>query len=43
MSHRSQVFQTIVDEAEADLRELMNIPTITKSSLSRAALPCNSP
>ena len=26
MSHRSKVFQTIVDEAEADLRELMNIP-----------------
>ncbi len=26
MSHRSQVFQTIIDEAEADLRELMNIP-----------------
>ena len=26
MSHRSQVFQTIVDEAQADLRELMNIP-----------------
>ena len=26
MSHRSQVFQSIVDEAEADLRELMNIP-----------------
>ena len=26
LSHRSQVFQTIVDEAEADLRELMNIP-----------------
>ena len=26
MSPRSQVFQTIVDEAEADLRELMNIP-----------------
>ena len=26
MSHRAQVFQTIVDEAEADLRELMNIP-----------------
>ena len=26
MSRRSQVFQTIVDEAEADLRELMNIP-----------------
>ena len=26
MSHRSKVFQTIVDEAEKDLRELMNIP-----------------
>ncbi len=26
MSHRSKVFQTIVDEAEADLRELMGIP-----------------
>ena len=26
MSHRSKVFQQIVDEAEADLRELMNIP-----------------
>ena len=26
MSHRSKVFQKIVDEAEADLRELMQIP-----------------
>lgn len=26
MSHRSQVFQDIIDTAEADLRELMNIP-----------------
>ena len=26
MSHRSKVFQTIYDEAEADLRTLMNIP-----------------
>ena len=26
MSHRSKVFQQIVDEAEADLRELMGIP-----------------
>ena len=26
MSHRSQVFQNIIDEAEADIRELMNIP-----------------
>ena len=26
MSHRSKAFETIIDEAEADLRELMNIP-----------------
>ena len=26
MSHRSKVFQTILDEAEADLRQLMGIP-----------------
>ena len=26
MSHRSKVFQTIIEEAESDLRELMNIP-----------------
>lgn len=26
MSHRSEVFQNIIDEAESDLRELMNIP-----------------
>lgn len=26
MSHRSQVFQDIIDAAEADLRDLMNIP-----------------
>ena len=26
MSHRSKVFQTIADEAEKDLRDLMNIP-----------------
>lgn len=26
MSHRSQAFQTIIDEAEADLRDLLNIP-----------------
>jgi len=26
MSHRSKVFQTVIEEAEADLRELMNIP-----------------
>ena len=27
MSHRSKAYQAIIDEAEADLRELMNIPT----------------
>ena len=26
MSHRSKAYQTIIDEAEADLRELMQIP-----------------
>ena len=26
MSHRSKDFQTIIDEAEKDLRELMQIP-----------------
>ncbi len=26
MSHRSKMYQSIIDEAEADLRELMNIP-----------------
>ena len=26
MSHRSKVFQQIIDEAEADLRDLMGIP-----------------
>ena len=26
MSHRSKAYQRIIDEAEADLRELLNIP-----------------
>ena len=26
MSHRSKAYQAIIDEAEADLREIMNIP-----------------
>ena len=26
MSHRSKAFETIIEEAESDLRELMNIP-----------------
>ena len=28
MSHRSKVFQTIIDEAEQDLRDLMGIPDL---------------
>ncbi|HOC81125.1 MAG TPA: aminotransferase class V-fold PLP-dependent enzyme, partial [Bacilli bacterium] len=27
MSHRSKTYQTIIDEAEADLRKILNIPT----------------
>ena len=48
MSHRSQVFQTIIDEAEADLRELMNIPDNYKvlfiqggATLQFAMIPMN--
>ncbi|MDR0840981.1 MAG: 3-phosphoserine/phosphohydroxythreonine transaminase [Christensenellaceae bacterium] len=48
MSHRSSVFQTIADEAEADLRELMNIPSNYKvlfiqggATLQFAMLPLN--
>ena len=42
MSHRSKVFQQIVDEAEADLRDLMGSPTTTRSCSFRAALRCSS-
>jgi phosphoserine aminotransferase len=48
MSHRSEVFQTIIDEAEADLRELMNIPDNYKvlflqggATLQFAMIPMN--
>ena len=48
MSHRSKVFQQIIDEAEADLRELMNIPDNYKvlfiqggATLQFAAIPWN--
>ena len=48
MSHRSKVFQTIIDEAEADLRELMGIPDNYKvlfiqggATLSFAMIPMN--
>ena len=48
MSHRSKVFQKIVDEAEADLRELMGIPDNYKvlfiqggATLQFAMIPMN--
>ncbi|MEA4971124.1 MAG: 3-phosphoserine/phosphohydroxythreonine transaminase [Candidatus Pelethousia sp.] len=48
MSHRSKVFQTIIDEAEADLRELMGIPDNYKvlfiqggATLQFAMIPMN--
>lgn len=48
MSHRSKVFQTIADEAEADLRDLMNIPDNYKvlfvqggATLQFAMIPMN--
>lgn len=48
MSHRSQAFASILDEAEADLRDLMNIPQNYKvlflqggASLQFAMIPMN--
>ena len=48
MSHRSKVFQQIIDEAEADLRELMQIPDNYKvlfiqggATLQFSAIPMN--
>jgi phosphoserine aminotransferase len=48
MSHRSKVFQTIIDEAEADLRSLMGIPENYKvlfvqggATLQFAMIPIN--
>lgn len=48
MSHRSKAFQTIIDEAEQDIRDLMNIPDNYKvlflqggASQQFAAIPMN--
>ena len=48
MSHRSKVFQNIIDEAEADLRDLMGIPSNYKvlflqggASLQCSMIPMN--
>ena len=43
MSHRSKPYQTIIDEAEADLRTLMGIPEITRFCSCRAAHPSSLP
>ena len=43
MSHRSAAFQEIIDTAEKDLRELMNIPTTIRYFSFRAALPSSLP
>ena len=37
MSHRSAVFKKIAEDAESNLRELMNIPIIIKYCSYRAA------
>lgn len=39
MSHRSKVYDTIIKEAEADLRELMNIPDNYKVLFYRVVHP----
>ena len=48
MSHRSKTYQAIIDEAEADLRDLLNIPSTYKvlfaqggCSLQFASVPMN--
>ena len=48
MSHRSAMFQKIIDEAEADLRDLMGIPDNYKvlfmqggAALQFSAIPMN--
>ncbi len=48
MSHRSKMYQTIIDEAEADIRDLLGIPDNYKvmfmqggASLQFAMIPMN--
>ena len=40
MSHRSPVYQEIIDNAEADLRKLMNIPDNYKVLFLQGSDPC---
>ncbi len=42
MSHRSKAFENIINEAEQDLRDLMQIRTITRCCSCRAARICSS-
>ena len=41
MSHRSKMFESIIEEAEALLRELMGIPENYKVLFVQGALPCS--
>ena len=43
MSHRSKEFEGVIAGAEADLRTLLGIPSITRCCSSRVAHRCNSP
>ena len=44
MSHRSKAFETIIEEAEQDLRDLMNIPdNYTSARTTRSTAPNTKP
>ena len=43
MSHRSAMFGEIIQEAEKDLRELMNIPDNYKVLFLQGGASCSSP
>lgn len=43
MSHRSKVYETIIQEAEADLRELLSIPDNYKVLFCRGEPICSFP
>ena len=43
MSHRSKWFDEIIQNTEAGIRKVLNVPTTTRSVSSRAAQPSSSP
>ncbi len=43
MSHRSSVFEAVMQETEQDLRDLLGLTGHTKCSSCRAAPACSSP